>query len=226
MSEDAFWQLIEDCRPPEPDPDADLRAAAVTERLARSPLSLVTGFAEQLSWKLYQLDRKEYGQDLSSDAVLYTRAAATRLESNHAPGPMSSRSAKHRSGVRGRNAEVCGQVVHRQRFFEVPVGSFERAVAGKRPGISWSPQLEYRQLPRDVHRLPGRGRPRVRRLLENSSGHGRRARKTNSFPGRSGASRTPSTTYPCATRSLSISSRSRNRNVESDVSTWPSAAKT
>ncbi|WP_234350277.1 DUF4240 domain-containing protein [Streptomyces sp. WM4235] len=38
MNEDAFWQLIEDCRPPEPDPDAELLADTLTERLARSPL--------------------------------------------------------------------------------------------------------------------------------------------------------------------------------------------
>ncbi len=75
MNEDTFWQLIEDCRPPGPDPDAELLAAAVTERLAQSPLSLVTGFAEQLSWMLYRLDRKEYGQALSGDAFLYARAA-------------------------------------------------------------------------------------------------------------------------------------------------------
>ncbi|MFE9817857.1 DUF4240 domain-containing protein [Streptomyces sp. NBC_00236] len=75
MNEDAFWQLIEDCRPAGPDPDADLLADTLTERLARSPLSLVTGFAEQLSWALYRLDRKEYGRDLSGDAFLYTRAA-------------------------------------------------------------------------------------------------------------------------------------------------------
>ncbi|MET7370297.1 DUF4240 domain-containing protein [Streptomyces sp. NPDC005566] len=76
MNEDAFWQLIEDCRPTEADPEAELLAPALTERLAQSPLSLVTGFAEQLSWALYyQLDRKEYGYDLSDDAFLYTRAA-------------------------------------------------------------------------------------------------------------------------------------------------------
>ncbi|MGW6978347.1 DUF4240 domain-containing protein [Streptomyces sp. NPDC054932] len=75
MNEDAFWQLIDDCRPTEPDPDAELLAATVTERLARSPLSLVIGFAEQLSWALYRLDRKEYGHNLSDDAFLYTRAA-------------------------------------------------------------------------------------------------------------------------------------------------------
>ncbi|KKZ75128.1 hypothetical protein VO63_04280 [Streptomyces showdoensis] len=66
---------MEDCRPTEPDPDADLLADTLTERLARSPLSLVIGFAEQLSWALYQLDRTEYGHDLSADAFLYTRAA-------------------------------------------------------------------------------------------------------------------------------------------------------
>ncbi|MFF1838856.1 DUF4240 domain-containing protein [Streptomyces sp. NPDC058231] len=75
MNEDAFWQLIEDCRPTEPDPEAERLAATVTERLARSPLSLVIGFAEQLSWALYRLDRKEYGHNLSGDAFLYTRAA-------------------------------------------------------------------------------------------------------------------------------------------------------
>ncbi|MFD0279520.1 DUF4240 domain-containing protein [Kitasatospora sp. NPDC127111] len=75
MNEDTFWQLIEDCRPAGPDSAAELLAANITERLARSSLPLVTGFAEQLSWALYQLDRKEYGQDLSGDAFLYTRAA-------------------------------------------------------------------------------------------------------------------------------------------------------
>ncbi|MFI7366420.1 DUF4240 domain-containing protein [Streptomyces sp. NPDC050149] len=75
MDEDAFWQLIEDCRPTEPDPEAELLADTVAERLAESPLPLVIGFAEQLSWALYRLDRKEYGQDLSGDAFLYTRAA-------------------------------------------------------------------------------------------------------------------------------------------------------
>ncbi|MER5892938.1 DUF4240 domain-containing protein [Streptomyces sp. NPDC001876] len=75
MNEDVFWQLIEDCRPTEPDPDAEVLAAMLTERLALSPLSLVIGFAEQLSWALYRLDRKAYGYDLSGDAFLYTRAA-------------------------------------------------------------------------------------------------------------------------------------------------------
>ncbi|MEU9200830.1 DUF4240 domain-containing protein [Streptomyces sp. NPDC048332] len=75
MNEDAFWQLIEDCKAAEPDPDAELLAATLTEWLAQSPLSLVIGFAEQLSWALYRLDRKEYGHDLSGDAFLYTRAA-------------------------------------------------------------------------------------------------------------------------------------------------------
>ncbi len=38
-------------------------------------MSVVTGFAEQLSWALYRLDRKELGQCLSGDAFLYTRCA-------------------------------------------------------------------------------------------------------------------------------------------------------
>lgn len=75
MNEDAFWELIEDCRPTEPDPDAELLAATLTERLVQSPLSLVIGFAEQLSRALYRLDRKEYGHDLGGDAFLYARAA-------------------------------------------------------------------------------------------------------------------------------------------------------
>ncbi|KOU05341.1 hypothetical protein ADK86_07305 [Streptomyces sp. NRRL F-5755] len=50
-------------------------AAALTEHLARSPVCVVTGFAEQLAWALYRLDRKELGQGLSSDAFLYTRCA-------------------------------------------------------------------------------------------------------------------------------------------------------
>lgn len=41
MNEDAFWQFIKDSRPTEPDPDAELLAATLTERLAQSPLSLV-----------------------------------------------------------------------------------------------------------------------------------------------------------------------------------------
>lgn len=36
---------------------------------------MVTGFAEQLSWALHRLDRKEYGQGLSGDAFLHTRCA-------------------------------------------------------------------------------------------------------------------------------------------------------
>lgn len=49
---------------------------------------------------------------------------------------------------------------------------------------------------------------------------------TNSFPGRSGASRTSSTANPAAVSDSSTSSRSRNRSVESDVSTAPSDANT
>ena len=75
VNEETFWQLVEDCSPTGPDPEAELLAANITERLARSSLSLVTGFAEQLYRVLYQVDRKEYGQDLSGDAFLCTRAA-------------------------------------------------------------------------------------------------------------------------------------------------------
>ncbi|MFJ9118990.1 DUF4240 domain-containing protein [Streptomyces sp. NPDC102394] len=75
MNENAFWQLISDCTSPLPDPDAVRLAAALTNRLAAGRLATVTGFAEQLSWALYRLDRREYGHDLSGGGFLYTRAA-------------------------------------------------------------------------------------------------------------------------------------------------------
>ncbi|MDV5142862.1 DUF4240 domain-containing protein [Streptomyces sp. SBC-4] len=75
MNEDAFWQLIAACSPSCPDPEGDELAAALTARLANGSVSDVVGFAEQLSWALYRLDRREYGDDLSSDQFLYTRAA-------------------------------------------------------------------------------------------------------------------------------------------------------
>ncbi|MER7120158.1 DUF4240 domain-containing protein [Streptomyces goshikiensis] len=69
-------------RPPPPlvDPRHRRRSRRPTphqlpQGLAKSPLSLVIGFAEQLSRALYRLDRKEYGHNLSDDAFLYTRAA-------------------------------------------------------------------------------------------------------------------------------------------------------
>ncbi|MEU1619678.1 DUF4240 domain-containing protein [Streptomyces sp. NPDC005722] len=75
VDENAFWQLIEDCTPTTPDPDAERLVAALTARLVAGPLGTVKQFAEHLSWALYRLDRREYGQDLSGDAFLYTRAA-------------------------------------------------------------------------------------------------------------------------------------------------------
>lgn len=75
MNENAFWQLIETCSSSIPDPEGDELATALTVHLANGPVSDVVGFAEQLSWALYRLDRKEYGADLSSDQFLYTRAA-------------------------------------------------------------------------------------------------------------------------------------------------------
>ncbi|MFF5300753.1 DUF4240 domain-containing protein [Streptomyces sp. NPDC013161] len=75
MNEDTFWRLIDDCTSPTPDPDAEQLAATLTHRLATGPLATVVGFAEQLSWALYRLDRKEYGRGLSGDCFLYTRAA-------------------------------------------------------------------------------------------------------------------------------------------------------
>ncbi|MFE7512995.1 DUF4240 domain-containing protein [Streptomyces sp. NPDC057540] len=75
MNENAFWQLIEACSPAVPDPEGDQLAAALTASLTNGPVSDVVGFAEQLSWALHRLDRKEYGDGLSSDQFLYTRAA-------------------------------------------------------------------------------------------------------------------------------------------------------
>jgi hypothetical protein len=75
MDEDAFWTLIEQCRPGGPDPDADGLAAALTARLAAGPVSMIAEFAEQLAWALHRLDLQEYGHGLSGDAFLYTRAA-------------------------------------------------------------------------------------------------------------------------------------------------------
>ncbi|MFH8724655.1 DUF4240 domain-containing protein [Streptomyces termitum] len=75
MDENAFWQCVEDCRPSGPDPDGDGLADALTGRLTNGPVHDVVGFAEQLSLALYRLDRREYGDGLSGDAFLYTRAA-------------------------------------------------------------------------------------------------------------------------------------------------------
>lgn len=74
MDEDAFWALIEECRPAAgPDPDAEDLAAALTTRLAAGPVPLIAEFAEQLAWALYRLDLQEYGQGLSGDAFLSAR---------------------------------------------------------------------------------------------------------------------------------------------------------
>jgi hypothetical protein len=53
-----------------------------------------------------------------------------------------------------------------------------------------------------------------------------RAMKTNSRPGRSGASRTSSTAKPAAASESASSPRVRNRSVESEVSTAPSPSNT
>lgn len=56
-------------------PGAEQLAATLTSQLSAEPPATVNAFAEQLSWALYRLDRKEYGHDLSSDSFLHTRAA-------------------------------------------------------------------------------------------------------------------------------------------------------
>lgn len=75
MTEDEFWQLIDACTPAVPDPEAEHLAPALTARLSAGPVSAVAGFAEQLTWALYRLDRREFGGELSGDQFLYTRAA-------------------------------------------------------------------------------------------------------------------------------------------------------
>ncbi|WP_051653907.1 DUF4240 domain-containing protein [Kitasatospora cheerisanensis] len=75
MDEDEFWHLLEACRPPGADPDAEGLAAALEERLAAGPVAAVAAFAERLSTALFRLDRRELGGELSGDAFLYTRAA-------------------------------------------------------------------------------------------------------------------------------------------------------
>lgn len=76
MDEATFWQLIEVCSPPDPDPEAELLAPALTARLLAGPVEDVIGFAEQLSRALYLLDTEEHcGDELSGDAFLYARAA-------------------------------------------------------------------------------------------------------------------------------------------------------
>ncbi|MFD7736075.1 DUF4240 domain-containing protein [Kitasatospora phosalacinea] len=75
MDEDEFWLLLEECRPPGADPDAERLAAALEEHLSAGPVAAVAGFAERLSTALYRLDRRELGEELSGDAFLYARAA-------------------------------------------------------------------------------------------------------------------------------------------------------
>lgn len=78
MDEDTFWQFIADCSSPDDDPDAVELAEALTARLTAGPVETVIGFAEQLAWALYRLDRQEYAGDedyISADGFLYARAA-------------------------------------------------------------------------------------------------------------------------------------------------------
>jgi hypothetical protein len=75
MDANTFWLLLETCRPSGEDPDAEQLTETLTDRLSAGPVADVIGFAEQLSWQLYRLDRSEYGADLSGDAFLYTRCA-------------------------------------------------------------------------------------------------------------------------------------------------------
>lgn len=80
MDENAFWQVIERCRPAAPDPDGAGLSAGLIRTLVAGPLYAVIGFAEQLSWALYRLDRGQFGlqstgRQLSGDQFLYARAA-------------------------------------------------------------------------------------------------------------------------------------------------------
>jgi hypothetical protein len=82
MDDDTFWQLIAECTPADDDPDAVELAEALTERLTAESVETVIGFAEQLAWVLYRLDRREYAEAgggdyvyVSADGFLYARAA-------------------------------------------------------------------------------------------------------------------------------------------------------
>ncbi|NJP68971.1 DUF4240 domain-containing protein [Streptomyces sp. ventii] len=75
MDEERFWRLVEECRPPWPDPDADDLSSALVERLTAEPATVTAAFAETLSRLLWELDRRELGEDESSDSFLHTRAA-------------------------------------------------------------------------------------------------------------------------------------------------------
>jgi hypothetical protein len=59
VDEDSFWRLIEHCTPDGPDPGARGLAASLAKTLSSGPVYRVVGFAEQLSWALYRLDRRE-----------------------------------------------------------------------------------------------------------------------------------------------------------------------
>ncbi|WP_370350650.1 DUF4240 domain-containing protein [Catenulispora sp. EB89] len=76
VDEDSFWRLIEYCTPDSPDPGNRGLVAALIKTLGSGPVYRVVGFAEQLSWALYRLDRNELAEGHSGDSFLYARAGA------------------------------------------------------------------------------------------------------------------------------------------------------
>ncbi|MFI6639052.1 DUF4240 domain-containing protein [Streptomyces sp. NPDC050504] len=129
MNEDTFWRVIEECRPTEPDPDSEQHAAALTEHLAQCPVSVVVGFAEQLSWALHRLDRRELGQDLSGDAFLYMRCAVV------AAGRETFEGALQDPGV---FAAFAADFVWAESLLYTPDHAYERVT-----GEQWSRNTRY-----------------------------------------------------------------------------------
>ncbi|MDT7845882.1 DUF4240 domain-containing protein [Streptomyces justiciae] len=110
MNENTFWELIAECTPQTPAPDAEQLAATLTARLSDGPVTMVTGFAEQLSWALYRLDREEYEEwqrethysyETGSNAEGWATAWTARppgVPTRRAPGPPHGRVDRPRAG--------------------------------------------------------------------------------------------------------------------------------
>ncbi|WP_306368346.1 hypothetical protein [Nocardiopsis sp. CC223A] len=80
--EGACRRLIDEGRAaaPGPGPDGDHLAGFLVARPSNGPVAEAAGCAERLSEALYRLDRREYGEEPSSDAFLCTRAAVVAAD--------------------------------------------------------------------------------------------------------------------------------------------------
>ncbi|MFB6959081.1 DUF4240 domain-containing protein [Streptomyces sp. NPDC056309] len=75
MNENAFRQLIDDCTPSAPDPDAEQLAAALTDRLSAGTQGRSSGPPSSCRGPSTNWTARSTGHDLSGDSFLYTRAA-------------------------------------------------------------------------------------------------------------------------------------------------------